>query len=163
FNTLQLNYSGNRLRSKATIQGAPATIQGGPPGFRAPFWLPSPHPQTIGGRLFRRPKPFPIRRERIITPDDDFIDLDFAPAIEGAPIVLLLHGLEGSAQRGYAINTYSALAELGVASVGLNFRSCSGEINRTRRFYHSGETEDIRFVLNLLRERYPSSPIGTIG
>ena len=134
-----------------------------PGPFTAPFWLPSPHGQTIGGRLFRRPGPFALRRERLTTPDDDFLDLDFAPAIDGAPIVLLLHGLEGSAQRGYAINTYRALAERGVTSVGLNFRSCSGEVNRTRRFYHSGETEDIRFILGVLRERYPSSPIGAIG
>src|SRR4051794_8036707 len=90
--------------------------------FRAPLWLPSPHAQTIGGRLLRRPGPYPLSRERLTTPDGDFLDLDFAAAMPGAPIVLLLHGLEGSAQRGYAINTYRALAALGVASVGLNFR-----------------------------------------
>lgn len=132
--------------------------------FRAPAWLPSPHAQTIAGRVLRRPDPPAFTRERWITPDDDFLDLDFAPPVGAdAPIVLLLHGLEGSAQRGYAINTYGALAKHGVASVGLNFRSCSGEPNRTARFYHSGETEDIRFVLGELRKRHPHRPIGAIG
>ena len=132
--------------------------------FKAPSWLPSPHAQTIAGRLLRRPDPPAFARERWTTPDDDFLDLDFAPPVGAdAPIVLLLHGLEGSAQRGYAINTYGALAKHGVASVGLNFRSCSGEPNRTARFYHSGETEDIRFVLGELRERHPHTPIGAIG
>lgn len=132
--------------------------------FTAPWWLPSPHAQTIAGRLLRRPPPLPLRRERLTTPDDDFLDLDFAPSVTvGAPIVLLLHGLEGSAQRGYAINTYGALAAHGVASVGLNFRSCSGEPNLTARFYHSGETGDIRFVLSELRSRHPDVPIGAIG
>src|SRR5437773_2181253 len=101
------------------------------PEFKAPWWLPSPHPQTIAGRFVRRPLPIALKRERLTTPDDDFVDLDFAPRIsDRAPIVLVLHGLEGSALRGYAYNTYAALASHGVSSVGLNFRSCSGELNR---------------------------------
>lgn len=132
--------------------------------FHAPPWLPSPHPQTIAGRYLRPHGTIELSRERIITPDDDFVDLDFAPD-EGpdAPIVLLLHGLEGSAQRGYAIKMYMELARYGIASVGLNFRSCSGEVNRTARFYHSGETEDIRFIFRELRRRRPNAPIGAIG
>jgi uncharacterized protein len=132
--------------------------------FTAPWWLPSPHGQTIGGRVLRRPPAFELTRERWTTPDDDFVDLDFGPRISpDAPIVLLLHGLEGSAQRGYAINTYRELAARGIASVGLNFRSCSGEPNRAARFYHSGETEDIRFVLRTLRERFHDVAIGAVG
>ncbi|MGH7443546.1 MAG: YheT family hydrolase [Longimicrobiales bacterium] len=106
-------------------------------------------------------------RERIDTPDGDFIDLDFPPPPSGAdetsPLVLLLHGLEGSARRGYAINVYRALAAHGVRAVGLNFRSCSGEINRTARFYHSGDTDDIRHVVATLRARYAAAPLGIIG
>jgi len=132
--------------------------------FTAPWWLPSPHAQTIGGRILRRPPAFKLTRERWSTPDDDFLDLDFGPRIApDAPLVLLLHGLEGSAQRGYAINTYRELAARGIASVGLNFRSCSGEPNRAARFYHSGETEDIRFVLQTLRARYPDVALGAVG
>lgn len=137
------------------------------PAFRAALWLPGPHAQTIAGRLLRRPAAPPFVRERIDTPDGDFIDLDFpAPppgTDERSPLVLLLHGLEGSARRGYAINVYRALASHGMRAVGLNFRSCSGEINRTARFYHSGDTDDIRHVVDTLRARYPAAPLGIIG
>jgi uncharacterized protein len=139
-----------------------------PRSFAAPWWLRGAHAQTIGGRLLRRPVPPTFRRERWDTPDGDFIDLDFAPPPSGTdpertPIVLLLHGLEGSARRGYAIHTYDQLGRRGVRAVGLNFRSCSGEPNRTARFYHSGETEDIRYVIGRLRERFPAAPLGTVG
>jgi hypothetical protein len=110
------------------------------PEFEAPYWLPSPHAQTVAGRFLRPKHTLPLTRARITTPDDDFLDLDFAPQIApDAPIVLLLHGLEGSAERGYAFAMYNELAKRGVSSVGLNFRSCSGEPNLTARFYHSGE------------------------
>jgi uncharacterized protein len=132
--------------------------------YRAPWWLRWAHAQTIAGRLLRRPAPPLLRRERLDTPDGDFVDLDFAEGGDpGSPLVVLLHGLEGSARRGYAIHTYRQLARHGVRAVGLNFRSCSGEPNRTHRFYHSGETDDLRFVLRTLRAREPDSPLGAIG
>lgn len=132
--------------------------------FKAPWWLRSPHAQTIGARLLRRRTPSGIRRERVTTPDDDFLDLDFSGDFSNPrAVVLLQHGLEGSALRGYALNVYHELARYGIPAVGLNFRSCSGELNRAMRLYHSGETEDTRFVVSLLHERYPSAAIGAIG
>lgn len=132
--------------------------------FEAPWWLRSSHAQTIGARLLRRRQPMGITRERVTTPDDDFLDLDFSGDFRDPPaIVLLQHGLEGSALRGYALNMYHELAQYGVASVGLNFRSCSGELNRAQRLYHSGETEDTRFIVQLLHERFPRAAIGAIG
>lgn len=134
------------------------------PDFQAPWWLPSPHPQTIAGRFLRPRHTVKLARERIKTPDNDFLDMDFAPpAARNAPIVVLFHGLEGSAQRGYAFAMYAELAKRGIGSVGLNFRSCSGEPNLTARFYHSGETEDIRFIIREMRRRHPGVPIGAIG
>ena len=61
------------------------------------------------------------------------------------------------------IHTFLELADRGLRAVGLNFRGCSGEVNRAPRFYHSGETEDIGFVIDLLRERFPNRPIMAIG
>ncbi|HEX6309580.1 MAG TPA: alpha/beta fold hydrolase [Longimicrobiales bacterium] len=133
--------------------------------FRPAAWLPGAHAQTIAGRLLRRSAPPPFRRERIELPDGDFVDLDH-PVFglpESAPVVLLMHGLEGSARRGYAINTYHELARRGVRAVGLNFRSCSGEPNRNPRFYHSGDTADIEHVLRLLARRHADVPRGAIG
>jgi hypothetical protein len=132
--------------------------------FRPAWWLPGAHAQTIAGRLLRDREGVFLQRERIDTPDGDFLDLDFAPGTTpGRPVVLLLHGLEGSARRGYALNTYRELAGLGIGAVGLNFRSCSGEPNRLARSYHSGETGDLDFVLGWLRDRLPGSPIGVVG
>jgi uncharacterized protein len=133
--------------------------------FRPARGLRNPHAQTIGGRLLRRAPAPRFSRERLELPDGDFVDLDFpaGPTAAGAPLVLLAHGLEGSARRGYAINVYRELAARGVRAVGLNFRSCSGEPNRTARAYHSGETGDIAFVLRLLASRYPGTALGAIG
>ena len=135
--------------------------------FRAAWWLPGAHAQTVAGRLLRPLDLMPLVRERVDTPDGDFVDLDFTPepalAARNQPIALVLHGLEGSARRGYAYLTYRELARVGVRGIGLNFRSCSGEPNRLPRFYHSGDTDDVRHVLSLLRERFPHRPIGAIG
>jgi predicted alpha/beta-fold hydrolase len=138
-----------------------------PEPFRAAWWLPGAHAQTIAGRMLRPLDLLPLQRERIDTPDGDFVDLDFAPEPDSAarnrPLALVLHGLEGSARRGYAYLTYRELARVGIRGVGLNFRSCSGEPNRLPRFYHSGDTDDIRHVVAQLRQRFPDRPIGAIG
>jgi hypothetical protein len=131
-------------------------------------WLPGGHVQTTFGRMLRRKDGIIFHRRRINTPDGDFLDLDF-PEIagyllpEGAPLVLLLHGLEGNARRSYACETYRRLAKLGVRSVGLNYRSCSGEMNRVARFYHSGATDDVALALATLADWFPNSKRGLIG
>jgi predicted alpha/beta-fold hydrolase len=111
----------------------------------------------------------PLHRERLELPDGDFLDLDSAyrplpsNGEEHGPLVLLLHGLEGSARSGYALQIYRELHARGIAAVGLNFRSCSGELNRLPRLYHSGETDDLRWVLGMLARRYPARRLGAIG
>jgi len=132
--------------------------------YRPAWWLAGPHAQTVAGRLLRRGDVSSLRRERINTPDGDFLDLDFTPlARDGHPVVLLLHGLEGSARRGYALNTYRELESRGIGAVGLNFRSCSGEPNRLARSYHSGDTGDLAFVLEWIEHRLPRSPTAAVG
>ncbi len=126
------------------------------------------HFQTIAGRYARKQNGLIFHRWRIDTPDGDFLDLDF-PEIPGfvpddsAPIVLLLHGLEGHARKGYACETYRQLAQHGVRSVGLNYRSCSGEINLTPTSYHAGLTDDVDFVVSQLKRWFPQVPFGAIG
>ena len=103
-------------------------------------------------------------RERIDTPDGDFLDLDFGPDPDPTkPMVLLLHGLEGFTKRPYMIQAAQAFTAQGLATVGLNFRSCSGEPNLQPRLYHSGETEDLHLVLQYLRGRWPDRSFGAIG
>lgn len=153
--------SGRRRRAA----GAPA-VPPGPRPFRPPAWLRSAHVQTLGARLLRPRLSVAFRRERWETPDGDFLDLDFvASPADGAgrPTVLVLHGLEGCSDSGYVRQTCGELRARGMRAVVLNFRSRSGEPNRRRRFYHSGETSDPAFVLGRLRERRPEAPIGAVG
>ena len=132
--------------------------------YRPSWWLPGGHLQTLGGKYMRPHLEVPLRRERMETPDGDFLDLDFGPdPDEGAPLILLLHGLEGFSERPYMIHAMGVLAERGLASAGLNFRGCSGEPNRLPRLYHSGETGDPSFVLETLRSRWPGRPLGALG
>lgn len=137
--------------------------------FRPAWWLPGPHAQTIAGRYVRTGAPVTYRRERVATPDGDFLDLDFA-SVDGAPIdrddaptVLVVHGLEGSAQSAYVLETCRALAAHGIRTVAMNFRSCSGEPNRLPRFYHAGDSADLAFALGLVADRFPGAALGAVG
>lgn len=139
--------------------------------FRPAWWLPGPHLQTVGARLLRGRRGVVLHRERLETPDGDFLDLDFAAvgglsweaSDPGRPLALVVHGLEGSATSKYACETYWALAREGIRPVGMNFRSCSGEMNRTPRLYHSGETGDLALVVELLAHRFPNAPRAAVG
>ncbi len=131
------------------------------------MWL-DPHAQTMLSNTMRDMGGVWFHRVRLDTPDGDFLDLDFAsiPGIElspKAPLVLLLHGLEGSARRGYACEVYRQLARRGIRAVGMNFRSCSGEMNRTARLYHAGVTDDVAFVVDWLQKKLPDVPKGAVG
>jgi predicted alpha/beta-fold hydrolase len=133
----------------------------------SPLWH-NAHAQTVLANSLRSANGVRFHRLRLDTPDGDFLDLDF-PTVPGlqlaqdAPVVLLLHGLEGSARRSYACETYKQLARRGVRAVGLNFRSCSGEMNRTQHLYHAGATDDVALVMAWLEQRLPGIPKGLIG
>ena len=133
-------------------------------GFVPPRWFAGPHVQTLAGKFWRAAPTEMLSTERIETPDGDFLDMAWMPETDpAAPLVLLLHGLEGHTRRGYMVQTCLALADRGLRAVGLNFRGCSGEVNRAPRFYHSGETEDVGFAFGVLRERFPTRPLMAIG
>jgi predicted alpha/beta-fold hydrolase len=141
-----------------------------PRPFRPAWWLPGAHAQTVGGRYLRPRTGVHYRRERVETPDGDFLDLDWAGVAGGsrvpgddAPYGVVVHGLEGSAQSAYVKETCRALWDRGIRSVAMNFRSCGGEPNRLPRFYHAGDTGDIGFVLELLAARWPGVPLGAVG
>lgn len=134
------------------------------PTFRPAWWLRNAHAQTFAGRYLRPRAAVALERCRIGTPDGDFLDLDQAPEPSPrAPIVVLLHGLEGSAQRGYMSEMFHHLLVRGLRGVGMNFRGCGGEPNRVPRFYHSGETGDLAHVVAELSARHPGCPIGAAG
>lgn len=125
--------------------------------YTAPRWLPGGHVQTIWPLLRRGTSP-PLRRERWNTPDGDFIDLDWLPHKPGAPLVVLFHGLEGSSQSPYARSLMRILAQIGWNGVVPHFRGCSGEPNRLPRAYHSGDADEIGWILERLATLHPQLP-----
>ena len=124
--------------------------------YRAPFWLPGGHAQTIWAALYsRRGTPVPLRfeRERWTTPDQDFIDVDLLHSQPGARWLVVFHGLEGSSKSPY-IQAFAAVAQrAGLNFAAPHFRGCSGELNLAPRAYHSGDFEEIGWILARLRER----------
>jgi predicted alpha/beta-fold hydrolase len=120
--------------------------------YRAPWWLPGGHLQTIFAALAPAPR-IAFRRERWDTPDGDFIDLDWAEprqASPGGPLVALFHGLEGSSASPYARAIAAQALASGWRCVVPHFRGCSGELNRLPRAYHSGDSAEIRWILERL-------------
>ena len=115
------------------------------------------------GKLFRRQTPAPTVLERWDTPDGDFLEIHRLAAEAGVPRVLLLHGLEGTVRSHYAQALLNEAARRGWAADLLIFRSCGSELNRTRRFYHSGETSDVGFVLDRILDEFPASPLALVG
>jgi uncharacterized protein len=115
--------------------------------YRAPILFTNPHVQTVFPTLFRKVTGVSYRRERIDTPDGDFLDLDWSN-IGSKRLAILLHGLEGNSTRTYILGMVKALNNGGWDAVAVNFRGCSGEPNRKLRFYHMGETGDLETVVS---------------
>ena len=131
--------------------------------FQPAWWLNNSHLQTMYPALLRNePEPPEYRRERLMTPDHDYIDIDYC-GTGNQPLIMLIHGLTGSSQSGYIKGLQSALHKQGLRSAALNFRGCSGASNNRARSYHSGETEDIDFLYQTLRLREPLTPIAAAG
>lgn len=130
--------------------------------YEAPFLLRNRHLLTVYPTLFRKIAAAGYRRERVTTPDQDFIDLDFSET-GSDKIVLILHGLEGDSTRKYVLGMVHIFNEAGYDTVSLNFRGCSGELNKNLRFYHSGETEDLHFTINYLASLNRYKAIHLVG
>lgn len=114
--------------------------------YRAPFGFGNPHVQTVYPTLFRKVSGVSYHRERIETPDGDFLDLDRSP-VGTRRLAIVLHGLEGDSTRSYMKGMVKAVNRAGWDALALNFRGCSGEPNRQLRLYHSGETGDLARVV----------------
>jgi predicted alpha/beta-fold hydrolase len=113
--------------------------------YRSPLFFSNPHVQTVFPSVFRKVPGVAYVRERVNTPDDDFVDVDLS-LIGAKRVAIVLHGLEGNSERSYVLGIVKALNKGGWDAAALNFRGCSGEPNRQLRFYHSGDTGDLRTV-----------------
>jgi len=137
--------------------------------YVAPWWLPGGNLQTIWPALYAQRvlgAPVRFRRERWNAPDGDFVDLDWleggVPVADPAPLLVLFHGLEGSSRSHYAEAFAGFAREQGLAYVVPHFRGCSGELNHGPRAYHSGDYEEIGWILQRLRERH-AGPLLAVG
>lgn len=124
------------------------------PPYKPPFFLINGHFETIYPALFRSVVCKPYQRERILTDDDDFLDLDWLK--EGSEqLVIISHGLEGNTRRAYVRGLARALHMAGFDVLTWNYRGCSEEMNRQLRFYHSGSTDDLdRVVQHAISKGY---------
>ncbi|HEY2850688.1 MAG TPA: alpha/beta hydrolase [Gemmatimonadaceae bacterium] len=132
--------------------------------FEPAWWLPGPHLPTIWGKMARRREPAHDRLERLATPDGDHVTLvRMGRMTAGVPHLFILHGLEATISAKYAHGLFAEARKRGWSADMLMFRSCEGEINSARRFYHSGETSDLDFVLRTLIAREPAAKLLVCG
>ncbi|MBN2715050.1 MAG: alpha/beta fold hydrolase [Deltaproteobacteria bacterium] len=132
--------------------------------YTPPFFLRNGHAQTIYPAIARRVRDVSYRRERINTPDNDFLDLDWAITSRPAQrLVILCHGLEGHSNRSYVRGMARAVNAAGWDALAWNYRGCSGEPNRQLRFYHNGATDDLNVVVAHAAQQRKYQRIALIG
>lgn len=136
------------------------------PPFRPPWWGRNPHLQTLLPILLRRRVKLNCYWQELILSDGDFIDLAWFPQStpqSQQPLILIFHGLEGSAESPYAIGMQQALAAEGWVSCVVHFRGCGGRVNRQWHGYHSGAYQDAAEAIAHCRKTFPSSPLAAVG
>ncbi len=131
--------------------------------FRPAWWCPGEHTQTIFARYFRSVPRLKVSRTRLETPDEDFLDVDLLEGPPEAPLVVILHGLEGSSKAPYVLSFVGEIQKMGWRAAAMNFRGCSGEINRLKQTYHSGKTEDLDFLIHYFHSKQPKRRIYLVG
>ena len=114
--------------------------------FKSPLLHRCGHVQTIYASIFRELPNLHYQRERIITRDNDFLDLDWLRS-DSANLVVLSHGLEGNSNRSYIKGMALVYKNAGWDVLAWNNRSCSGEMNLALKLYHHGDTEDLEDVV----------------
>jgi predicted alpha/beta-fold hydrolase len=125
------------------------------PPYTPPGILFNRHLETIYPSVLRSIRLNAPDVERLETPDDDFLILDWYT--QGSPhCVIISHGLEGNSRRSYVRGMAKALFDEGYDVLAWNYRGCSGEINRQLRFYHSGATDDLHTVVTRAAHEYNS-------
>ncbi len=121
------------------------------------WWVSGGHVQTLIPALFRKVASGSYIRERIATPDGDFLDCDWLYASSSVPsckLVIISHGLESSSRSANVVGMAHAASLCGYDALAWNFRGCSGEPNKLPRAYHSGATEDLHTVLEHVAAKY---------
>lgn len=133
------------------------------PDFKSAPWCFNGHAHTVLCSLVFDSPNLHSEKIRIDTPDDDFLEVDVVNRGNGRPVVVLFHGLEGNSRRFYITQLAEHLTARGFSVVAMNFRSCGSEMNNQRRFYHSGETEDLETLFAWVQKTFTASEIYAAG
>ncbi len=132
--------------------------------FKVSPWQFNGHIQTIYPSLARKVRFRYQQRERLELPDGDFVDLDWSFVnMEKKKLVIITHGLEGDSHRHYVLGMAKLFTQNGYDALGWNCRSCSGEMNRLPRFYHHGDANDLRYVIQHAIDNYGYEEINLVG
>lgn len=134
--------------------------------FKPAWWLTNAHLQTLAAKFFRRKQKLVTYTETLELPDGDFIDLAWTEQPKKnntKPIIVLLHGLEGSKDSHYAKGMLNALKSRGWIAVLMHFRGCNGKPNRQASSYHSGDIRDISYLTEQFISRYQHCTFSIIG
>ncbi|TDQ18531.1 hypothetical protein DFQ04_0333 [Algoriphagus boseongensis] len=121
--------------------------------YKRPKWLFNGHLETIYPALFRKVDFQKPERERISTPDGDFLDLDWYKNHK-PKLVLISHGLEGNSSRPYIMGMVREFVQNGFDALAWNYRGCGDELNNKPIFYHSGATYDLDTVISHALKSY---------
>lgn len=130
--------------------------------FRPTGFLKNAHLQTVLASKVFKPKLVDTKRERIETPDGDFIDINIAQG-DSQHVVALFHGLAGCVESPYIQGVIAALKSCGFQAVLMHWRGCSGEPNRLGRAYHSGASDDIDWFIRYLDNRFADANLYAVG
>jgi uncharacterized protein len=137
--------------------------------YSPPKWLPGGHLQTIWPALYSRRAVGALpqyTRERWATPDADFVDVDWLQPMQNAkrkrPLLVMFHGLEGSSRSHYSESFADYAVQRRWAFAVPHFRGCSGELNLAERSYHSGDFEEVAWILQRFRQQH-AGPIFAVG
>ncbi len=133
--------------------------------FKPAWWLSNAHAQTIYASM-RHPIAAPVNKtEKIDLPDGDFLSLAWSTAdlSEDSPLIVILHGLGGCVNSSYVARFMRVFNNHGWRAVLMHFRGAGKEINRLPRAYHSGDTGDLDYLVNLLNNREPHTKKAIVG
>jgi predicted alpha/beta-fold hydrolase len=132
--------------------------------YNPPILFKNGHFSTIYSALFRNFPRVEQERERIILKDGDFLDIDWSfPAVSNNKVAILLHGLEGNAQRSYMQGMAYNLLQKNWDVASVNFRGCSGEVNRSYMSYNAGRTDDLEEIIERIVEKDRYTELIIIG
>jgi predicted alpha/beta-fold hydrolase len=131
---------------------------------KPPFYLFNSHFETIIPSLWRQIEGVIYNRQKIDTPDGDFLNLDWSK-VGSNKLLVISHGLEGDSNRHYSKALVKLFNQGAWDVVVWNNRTCGGEMNIRPILYHHGASYDLDTVIRhvLKSENYQEVALAGIS